>query len=91
MLLWDSQLRRRVVLRQFWELGDGSEPESDYISTSDETQQQPNVVVQGKEVKEANEATACNQKRKLLLPLFQHPLKTKILPHTGCAKRTREH
>ena len=61
--------------------GDGSKLESDCLSASDETQQQPNAVVQGKEVGEANETAAGNQKKETLtvIPPKKHPSKIKDL------------
>ena len=44
---------------------DGNELESDYLSAKDETQQQPNAVVQGEEVREANETAVDNQKKEI--------------------------
>ena len=46
--------------------GDGSELESDCPSASNETQHQPNTVVQGEKVGEPNEIAAGNQKKKTL-------------------------
>ena len=46
--------------------GDGSELESDCPSASNETQRQPNTVVQGEKVGEPNEIAAGNQKKKTL-------------------------
>ena len=47
--------------------GEGNELECNYPSASDETQQQPNAVVQGEEVAEANEIAADNQKKDILI------------------------
>ena len=47
--------------------GEGNELECNYLSASDETQQQPNAVVQGEEVAEANEIAADNQKKDILI------------------------
>ena len=58
---------------------EGSELGSDHPSASNKTQQQPNAVVQGKELREANETAAGNQKRKLLLSFLQDPSETKFL------------
>ena len=44
MLLWDSQSRRRVMLRQ---RRDRNKLESDFPSAGNETQQQRNAGVQG--------------------------------------------
>lgn len=59
--------------------GDGSKLESHYPSASNETQQQSNAVLQGKEVGEANKAVAGNQKKEILTAISQTPSKTKDL------------
>ena len=62
--------------------GDGSEREIDCPTASIETQQQPNVVVQGEEVGEANRAAAGNQKKETLNVIPLTPIENQIL-NTG--------
>ena len=73
--------------------GDGSELESDWPSSSDETQQQPNAVVQGEEVGEINKTAAGNQKKETHSSNTHRKPKTyyrAIFIHTGCAEREWE-
>ena len=66
--------------------GDGSELESDCPSAGDETQQQPDTVVQGEQVGEANETATDKQKRETLTAIPPDLLKTEDLiqgnPHS---------
>ena len=69
--------------------GDGSKLESHYPSASNETQQQSNAVVQGKEVGEANKAVAGNQKKEILTAISQTPIENQRL-NTGKFLLTRD-
>ena len=62
--------------------GDGSEREIDCPTASIKTQQQPNVVVQGEEVGEANRTAAGNQKKETLTVIPLTPIENQIL-NTG--------
>ena len=68
---------------------DGSELESDCPSADDEPQQQPNAVVQRKQVGEINETAAGNQKRDTLNVIPQTPIKNQRLT-TGKSILTRD-
>ena len=69
--------------------GDGSKLESHYPSASNETQQQSNAVVRGKEVGEANKAVAGNQKKEILTAISQTPIENQRL-NTGKFLLTRD-
>ena len=69
--------------------GDESKLESDYPSASHETQQQPNAVVQGKEVGEVNKTAAGNQKKEILTVVPPTPIENQIL-NTGKTLLTRD-
>ena len=79
MLLWDSQSRRRVVLRQRW---DRNKLESDFSSAANKTQQQRNAGVQGWKVGEVNETGASNQKKETLAVIPPTPIENQRL-NTG--------
>ena len=59
--------------------GDGSKLDSDCPFASDETQQQPNPVVQGEEIWEANETAAGNQKKETLTVIPPTPIENQRL------------
>ena len=62
--------------------GNGSELESDCPSATDETQQQRNTVVQGKEMGETNETAADKQKKETLTVIPPTPIENQRL-NTG--------
>ena len=70
---------------------DGSGLESDCPSADDEPQQQPNAVVQRKQVGEINETAAGNQKRDTLNVIPQTPIKNKGNAEGGMKKRAWEY